>query len=271
MTKFAVLGYNTINIGDDVQSFITSTLLDVDYIIMRDDYDIVYNFKTGEKCILNENVFLIMNGWFMHNSDWKTGNNNIKFPIKNKFITPIYISTCLSKDVPLLFKPECIDHYNKHSPILCRDNTTLEILKKKGVNSSFFGCITQLLDFDKVPNNEEYKDIYNNSVIYIDCKNLYNRRDKNEKAFYFEHYDNNLMKLNPKQRIDVAINLYSKYKYASKIYSARLHAFLPCRAMGLNVTYVGDINYRVKDLVTKHPDKENIRNRFFKYIEEKTL
>ena len=24
-----------------------------------------------------------MNGWFMHNSNWKTGNDNIKFPIEN--------------------------------------------------------------------------------------------------------------------------------------------------------------------------------------------
>ena len=33
---------------------------------------------------LEEKIYLIMNGWFMHNSDWKTGNTNIKFPIKSK-------------------------------------------------------------------------------------------------------------------------------------------------------------------------------------------
>lgn len=54
-----------------------------------------------------------MNGWFMHNSNWKTGNDNIKFPIENDNIIPIYISTCLSKDVPLLYKNECIEHYKK--------------------------------------------------------------------------------------------------------------------------------------------------------------
>ena len=35
MTKYAVLGYNTINIGDDIQSFVTSTLLNISYIIMQ--------------------------------------------------------------------------------------------------------------------------------------------------------------------------------------------------------------------------------------------
>ena len=47
--KFAILGYKTINIGDDIQSFITSTLLDISYIIDRDDYDIIYDYNTEKK------------------------------------------------------------------------------------------------------------------------------------------------------------------------------------------------------------------------------
>jgi hypothetical protein len=70
--KFAVLGYKTINIGDDIQSFVTSTLLDISYIVERDDYDIIYDYNTGESITnLEENIYLIMNGWFMHNSNWK--------------------------------------------------------------------------------------------------------------------------------------------------------------------------------------------------------
>ena len=42
--KYAILGYDTINIGDDIQSFVTSTLLDISYIILRDNYDIIYDF-----------------------------------------------------------------------------------------------------------------------------------------------------------------------------------------------------------------------------------
>ena len=93
MTKYAVLGYNTINIGDDIQSFVTSTLLNISYIILRDDPDKIYDYNTGNLINkLEEKVYLIMNGWFMHNSNWRTGNNNIKFPIKNDNIIPIYIS-----------------------------------------------------------------------------------------------------------------------------------------------------------------------------------
>ena len=70
------------------------------------------------------------------------------------------------------------------------------------------------------------------------------------------------MNMNPKQRINYAQDLLTKYKYAKKIYSYRLHAFLPCRAMGLDVEYVGDLNYRVVDLVNTNPDKLNYIKNF---------
>lgn len=272
MKKYAILGYNTINIGDDIQSFITSTLLNISYIIERDNYNNIYDFNTGILIEnLNENVYLIMNGWFMHNSNWKTGNNNIKFPIKNNKIIPIYISTCLSKDVPLLYTNECIEHYKKHAPILCRDKTTFSLLTKKNVEVEFYGCLTQLLDIKNIPDNDNYKKKYENSIIYIDSPREWQNRDKNEKNFYFEHYINNLLTLKPKDRINFAQDLLSKYKYAKKIYSSRLHAYLPCRAMNLNVNYVGSLNYRVIDLVNNIPDKSKLNKKFFDYIEQKSM
>jgi len=269
--KYAVLGYNTINIGDDIQSVVTSTLLDISYIVCRDDYDLIYDYNTGELVInLEEKIYLIMNGWFMHNSNWKTGNINIKFPIKNNKIIPIYISTCLSKDVPLLYTNECIEHYKKYSPIMCRDRKTFNLLKEKGVNVDFYGCLTQLLDIKNIPDNNSYKEKYQDSIIYIDCPNNWEKKNKNEKNYYFNHYINELMNMTPKQRIDYAIDLLSKYKYAKKIYSNRLHAFLPCRAMGLDVEYVGDLNYRVSDLVTNNPDKSKLNETFLNYIKNQS-
>ena len=95
MKKYAVLGYDTINIGDDIQSFIASTLVKPSYIVMRDNYEKVYDFETGEPVELTEEVHLIMNGWFMHGADWigptKT-MHNVKFPYKNDLIIPVFIS-----------------------------------------------------------------------------------------------------------------------------------------------------------------------------------
>lgn len=272
MIKYAILGYNTLNIGDDIQSFVTSTLLSISYIILRDDYNIIYDYNSGKQISnLDEKVYLIMNGWFMHNKNWKTGNNNIKFPIDNDKIIPIYISCCLSKDVPLLYTDKCIKHYRKYSPILCRDKKTLELLKKFNVDCNYYGCITQLLDIESISDNEEYKNKYENSVIYIDCPIKWKNRNMNEKNFYFEHYINDIVVMNPKKRIDFAFNLLQKYKYAKKIYSSRLHAFLPCRAIGLNIEYVGDINYRVVDLINNVPNKIILKKIFMDFINSKIL
>ena len=261
--KFAILGYDTINIGDDIQSFVTSTLLDISYIILRDDYNKIYDFNNGELIkSLDEPVYLIMNGWFMH------GDSKIKFPIKNDKIIPIYISTCLSKDVPLLYTNECIKHYKKYEPIMCRDKTTYNLLKEKGVNVKFYGCLTQLLDVKYVPDNNVYKEKYKDSIIYIDCEDEWDKRNKDEKNFYFRHYIDEILTMTPKQRINYARDLLSKYKYAKKIYSHRLHAFLPCRAMNLDVEYVGDLNYRVCDLVNNIPNKLELHKKFLEYIKK---
>jgi hypothetical protein len=268
--KYAVLGYSTIDIGDDIQSFITSTLLPIAYIIVRDDYDKIYDFQTGNiVSSLDHDVYLIMNGWFMHNPDWRSGNNKIKFPIRNPKIKPIYISSCFSQDVPALYTKECIDHYKENSPILCRDMTTYSLLQKHNVDIEFFGCVTQLLDFHSVNELPECHETYKDSIIYIDCPYEWKKRDKKENNVYIEHYQTAIGKKNPRERIEYAHNLLSRYKIAKKIYTGRLHAFLPCRAMGLNVEYVGDLNYRVKDLVNTTPDKELLRQRFFDFINKK--
>ena len=263
--KYAILGYRTINIGDDIQSFVASTLVDASYIVMRDDFEKVYDTR-GRLCTLQEPIKLLMNGWFMHNADWRTGNEQIKFPYVDKFIRPIYVSTCLSHDVSRLYTEECLQHYRQYGPILCRDSSTLRLLEQQGVEVEFFGCATQLLDVDNVPENTAYKKKFSGSVIYIDAKKMYRKRRWGERAFFIKHYSDALMGMNPWDRLRAAADLLSKYRYAKKIYTERLHAFLPCRAMGLDVEYVGELNYRTKDLVTKVPDKQELRRRFLAKI-----
>ena len=41
--------------------------------------------------------------------------------------------------------------------------------------------------------------------------------------------------------------------------------------MGLNIEYVGDINYRVCDLVNNIPDKSDLNKKFIDYIYEKIV
>jgi hypothetical protein len=269
MKKYAILGYNSLNIGDDIQSFVVSTLLPISYIVLRDDYDKVYDFKTGKQVVLKEKIHLIMNGWFMHSYDGKYKiHYNIKFPIKNNLIVPIFISTCLSKNIKKLFDNESLQYYKKFQPVYCRDTTTMKNLKKNNIDCNFFGCITEILDIKSVKDNDFYKKKYKDSIIYIDCPELFKKRNKNQKAFYFDHYINDIKNMNVKKRIEFAEDRLSRYKYAKKIISYRMHAFLPCRAMGLNVKYVGMRNiYRTKDLVNKKPNRKYLHDTFYKIID----
>ena len=154
---------------------------------------------------------------------------------------------------------------------MCRDKTTFNLLKEKNVDVEFYGCISQLLDIKNIPDNNSYKEKYKNSIIYIDCPDKWEKRDKSQNNYYFNHYIDELMNMTPKQRINYARDLLTKYKYAKNIYSSRLHAFLPCRAIGLNVEYVGDLNYRVYDLINNNPDKSKLNQKFLNYIKNKSM
>ena len=271
--KFAVLGYDTINIGDDIQSFVASTIIKPSYIIMRDDYDVVYDFDSGERVELKEEVHLIMNGWFMHGVGVDKPMTGIKFPYKNDFITPVFISTCISKDCPELFEDESIEYLKKYSPILCRDKTTAELLSERGVKTEFYGCLTTTLNIDNVPENPEYEKKFKGQTLLVhgnDLFRLHNAVGSNS-AYEIDHYIQDLKELNPKERIESAGDLLSQYRYASKIYTTRLHCFLPSKAMGVNVEFItadGKDCYRTKDLVSTESDTQQKLKKFFAIIEK---
>lgn len=269
MKKYAVLGYDTINIGDDIQSFIASTIVKPSYIIMRDDYEQVYDFETGERVELKEKVYLIMNGWFMHGSEWKGPSktmDNIKFPYESEFIVPVFISTCLSPDCKELSSSESLEYYKKYSPVLCRDKTTLQMLQENGVESEFFGCLTSNLNIEDVPDNEIYRETYAGKTLFVHGDDLF--RFKNiklsEEPFIVNHYIQELKDVNPKDRIVAAGDLLSQYKYCSKIYTTRLHCLLPSRSIGVDVEFItadGKDCYRTKDLVDIKLTKENLKEK----------
>lgn len=270
--KFAVLGYNTINIGDDIQSYVASTIVKPSYIVMRDDYEKVYDFETGQRVELQEDIHLIMNGWFMHGIEGEGENvsfkmNDVKFPYANENIKPIFISTCLSKDCPELFEDNSIDYIKQHSPVLCRDKTTLNLLQEKGVDAEFCGCLTTSLDVEDVPDNETYEKEFSGKTLLVHGDDLFRLNQHMVAGSVISNqYRHDIKTLNPKERIEAAGDLLSKYKYVSKIYTTRLHCFLPARAMGIDVEFVtadGKDCYRTKDLINKKFTKGEVKNKLF--------
>lgn len=117
------------NIGDTIQSIAALQFMpNVDYFVNREELN---EFSEDE-------ILLIMNGWFMHNpKNWPPSD----------FIKPLLISFHINEYVKeLLTSNESILFYKKNQPIGCRDFNTMELLREKGVDAYFSGCLTLTLN-----------------------------------------------------------------------------------------------------------------------------
>lgn len=119
----------SVNIGDYVQALAASQYYPrIDGFLDRDedlkDYD-------------GEEAKMIMNGWYMHNPQ--------KWPPSPK-ITPLFVAFHLNVLVKEeLTSGESIAYLKTHEPIGCRDFDTMNLLKSKGVDAYFSGCMTLTL------------------------------------------------------------------------------------------------------------------------------
>lgn len=257
---FATLGYTTENIGDDIQSFAAASIFSPKYIINRDNFNQVYDYETGEPTEIQESeIHLIMNGWMMHDINGygpysKEFTRNYQFPITNNKIKPIFISTHISPHVPYLQERKCMEYFRNNTPIYTRDLSTTKILQTHNIESEFVGCISQLLDRDSVPDN--FKSEYENKIFFVDYNG--NIEDR-ENTFIVSHYSDSLREKSIFERKKIVLNLLAKYKYAKKIVTSKLHCFLPCRAMGINVEYKGPIDERTKELVNSEPITDRLK------------
>lgn len=218
---WGILFANTSNLGDDVQ-----TIAQMQFIpkgsdtitVNREDID-----KENRKC----NV--IMNGWWMHNDK--------NFP-PHCNVHPLYIAFHIEKTG--LVSPRAIKHYKQHEPIGCRDLHTMTLLKNKGVDAYFSGCLTLTL---KNPFTYPKRDkIYivdahlSSKVIYPWGSNHLLQKlipkHVRDQAEYIEHelpegLDEKDMYARQKY---VQENLLNKYAQARMVITSRLHCALPCVA-----------------------------------------
>lgn len=131
--KYGVLTYTDIapfpsgNVGDYIQSLAAIQFLPrIDVFVEREDMQGVAD---------QGDIFLIMNGWFMHRPE--------NFP-PPKNIHPFYISFCVADE--RMLSSDAISHLKEHEPIGCRDIATLEALSARGVKAYFSGCLTLSLE-----------------------------------------------------------------------------------------------------------------------------
>ncbi|GGK29058.1 hypothetical protein GCM10007962_24130 [Yeosuana aromativorans] len=251
--KYGLLNYienqKYFNVGDNIQSLAAKQFLPkVDKYIDRESlasYD-------------GDQVKLIMNGWFIHNTtNW----------VPSDKIIPLFVSFHMNNTAaPSMLSDKGIAYLKKYEPIGCRDEFTVKILNEKGIEAYFTGCLTLTLDSYKVDDSERGEDVYIVDPLYnypskqrlfynskVTIKNLLNgkalqlrkkqkhlekiiSKDILETAKYIDQEP--LNNITDQEKFKMAEDLLKSYARAKLVITSRIHCALPCLAMGTPVIYI---------------------------------
>lgn len=131
-----------VNIGDYIQALASSQFYPrIDGFVERDELSL-YD---------DEDCKVIMNGWYMAKPEnWPP----------SRHINPLFVAFHInSKAKDSMLSKESIEYLKKYEPIGCRDTYTMDLLKGKGIDAYFSGCMTLTLGYKykrKVCGNKVY-------------------------------------------------------------------------------------------------------------------
>ncbi|MDY8136297.1 polysaccharide pyruvyl transferase family protein [Aquimarina sp. 2201CG5-10] len=256
--KYGLLTYQEgkekYNVGDYVQSLAARQFLpQVDQFMNRE--------KLGE--YKGDPIQLIMNGWFTH---------NIHHWVPSEEIDPLMVSFHMnSTAAPFMLSEKGIAYLKKHGPIGCRDKYTVKILKEKGIEAYFTGCLTLTLDNYKVDDSERGDDIYivdpfynypTSDKLFLTPKHFVKGVLKGD-AFNLNKIQKQLKKVvdedllttakyvtqilptgkqTDEEKFEYAEECLKKYAKAKLVITSRIHCALPCLAMGTPVIFLNAFN-----------------------------
>lgn len=213
--KYGLYCYDTENIGDEIQSVAAKRFLPrVDYYINRDNIDSAH-FKT------NEEVKLIMNGWYIEHY---LKDGKIHWPPKTTSINPLLTSvhiSFLNGSLKTFSSPKSCDFLKKYAPIGARDYATQQFLESINIPSYFSGCLTLTLLPDKKIKKSDY-------ILAVDVDNkvlqAINKRTSRRVLVINTVHNGNYT---TEERFDLAKYWLYLYQSAHCIITTRLHAMLP--------------------------------------------
>jgi hypothetical protein len=225
--KFALLSYRTTNLGDEIQSIAAQQFLPhTDLLIDRDTWTAnARSFRGAFKIILN--------GWF--------SNNPENWP-PPAFLSPCLISMHMTHERPkpalsspaseLLVQGESLEYLKRYQPVGCRDLWTLDLLRKRGVECYFSGCVTLTLGAADPGRRRDY-------ICAVDLPDdLYPALAGRARSpiLRLSHRDTNGGTF--EQRCARASKLLDLYAHAKYVVTTRLHCALPCLAFEIPVLLV---------------------------------
>lgn len=162
-------------------------------------------------------------GWYMH----PLFGMRCGFPL-HKNLRPIFVSFHIA-DRSLL-TPDAVEYLRRYGPIGCRDHTTVDLLLSAGVPAFFSGCITTtirtLFPASGTPAPADAR------TAYVDMD------DAPAGAVLYEHTSDAVRVRTLAENISAAVNLLDGYRANHRlVVTSRLHAYLPCRSIGLDVEF----------------------------------
>lgn len=219
-TSYGLYCYDTVNIGDEIQSIAAKRFLPkVDLYINRDSID---HFISQNN---SDNIKLIMNGWYLEHS---LIDDKIHWPPQSPNLHPLLISMHISflNNTTNLFKSEnSLNFLRQNGPVGARDMATYEYLQSVDVPSYFSGCLTLTLLPDKNIKKSNFilaADV--DDETYTAIKQRTTRPVIRINSIHSGHFT-------MEQKFALAKYWLTLYQSAHLVITTRLHAMLPCLAL----------------------------------------
>ena len=259
MEKYVGLTYDGLNnLGDQIQSIATENL--IGKIEKR------FNRDTLAELNIEEDYFLIMNGWFSHTPKQclptATG------------IKPVFWGFHIANNQMSLdhfFSDECVNFFKKHEPVGCRDSHTAKKLKNLGVHTFYSKCLTLTLEKRKT-------EPINGWNVVVDVPIALPSFIENNVLRVSQRRQPEI--LTEQEKISHAQRLLDLYREKAKlVITTRLHCALPCVAMGIPVILLGNPDkYRLSiakdvglNIYNMNPIYENTANKTQLHFEIRRL
>lgn len=223
------------NLGDGIQTFAVRKL----YKDMKIPDELIQEISLDKLSTYDGDEYIIIPMLSM-----ALGIGFAEFPLPDKII-PVFISTHIAITE---LTPSQIEYLKAYAPIGCRDEYSLKTMRRYGIPAYISGCITMI--FDKIPDTVNKKD---KKIFFIDTpKELeaYIPEEMKKDIIYSSHLlpiPKHPMTLDEAEKLYyLAVEQLKEYKEkASLVVSSRLHALVPCMAMGIPVIGVFEnISYR---------------------------
>ncbi|HUG63322.1 MAG TPA: polysaccharide pyruvyl transferase family protein [Methylomirabilota bacterium] len=209
--KVALLGFTTVNLGDDLQGIATSlNLPHVDRIVERDRLATLS---------LDERHFCMMQSWFT--------KQRLRAP--SDAIDPMFFGFCFGGETMQYgLWPR---YLRAHQPIGARDTRSVELMKNRGVDTFWSGCLTlRMGSFLRPIPREERSGTFMVDVL-PDTESAIPDAIK-EKAVRISNAVPPMMLDDPLARMARIARMCDRLRRAELVITKRLHTALPCVGFG---------------------------------------